>query len=93
MLILFVKFFSSLTISLILYSLYLYGVSFGKEITKCHPLQPLSASEVQLAVKLLKLMPEFSPSIRIVSIMLKEPSKEIIYAIGDKWEVRVYNSL
>uniref|UniRef100_A0A914CBG0 Amine oxidase n=1 Tax=Acrobeloides nanus TaxID=290746 RepID=A0A914CBG0_9BILA len=31
-------------------------------------------------------MPEFSPSIRIVSIMLKEPSKEIIYAIGDKWE-------
>uniref|UniRef100_A0A914D430 Amine oxidase n=1 Tax=Acrobeloides nanus TaxID=290746 RepID=A0A914D430_9BILA len=31
-------------------------------------------------------MPEFSPTIRIASIMLKEPSKEIIYALGDKWE-------
>uniref|UniRef100_A0A914ECW0 Amine oxidase n=1 Tax=Acrobeloides nanus TaxID=290746 RepID=A0A914ECW0_9BILA len=31
-------------------------------------------------------MPEFSPTIRVASLMLKEPSKEIIYAIEDKWE-------
>jgi len=45
-----------------------------------HPLEPLDASEVQKSVFLLKTMPEFTPSTRIISIMLKEPPKERVYA-------------
>jgi primary-amine oxidase len=45
-----------------------------------HPLEPLDASEIQKSVFLLKTMPEFTPSTRIISIMLKEPPKESVYA-------------
>ncbi|MGB9417684.1 MAG: primary-amine oxidase [Acidobacteriaceae bacterium] len=45
-----------------------------------HPLQPLISSEIQTAVKLLQALPPFTPATRIISIMLKEPSKEFVYA-------------
>jgi primary-amine oxidase len=45
-----------------------------------HPLQPLIASEIQTAVKLLQALPSFTPATRIISIMLKEPAKELVYA-------------
>jgi len=44
-----------------------------------HPLEPLTASEIQAAVTLLRSHPEFTPTTRIISIMLKEPPKEIVY--------------
>ena len=44
-----------------------------------HPLEPLSASEVQAAVQLLKAQPSFTNTTRIISIMLKEPGKALIY--------------
>ena len=40
-----------------------------------HPLSPLSAVEVQAAVALVKALPEFSATVRIISIMLEEPSR------------------
>ena len=43
-----------------------------------HPLRPLDSSEVQCAVCLLKTLPHFTPKTRIVSIMLKEPAKELV---------------
>jgi primary-amine oxidase len=45
-----------------------------------HPLQPLNSSEIQAAVKLLQALPSFTPATRIISIMLKEPAKELVYA-------------
>ncbi len=45
-----------------------------------HPLQPLSAEEVESAVSLLRAQPTFNESTRIVSIMLKEPPKEQVHA-------------
>jgi primary-amine oxidase len=48
-----------------------------------HPLQPLISSEVQTAVKLLQALPSFTPTTRIISIMLKEPAKELVYAWPD----------
>jgi primary-amine oxidase len=48
-----------------------------------HPLQPLIASEIQTAVKLLQALPSFTPATRIISIMLKEPAKELVYAWPD----------
>uniref|UniRef100_A0A914C2W9 Amine oxidase n=1 Tax=Acrobeloides nanus TaxID=290746 RepID=A0A914C2W9_9BILA len=50
---------------------------------KTHILQPLDSNEVQVAVHLLKNNHEFNASTRFVSIMLKEPAKELIYAIND----------
>ncbi len=44
-----------------------------------HPLEPLTASEVQDAVRLLKDLPSFQPTTRIISIMLKEPKKASVY--------------
>jgi primary-amine oxidase len=44
-----------------------------------HPLEPLSAAEIEVAVQFLKKLPEFNPSIRIISIILKEPPKESVY--------------
>lgn len=45
-----------------------------------HPLEPLNAQEVDAAVALLKTVPEFNNSTRIISIMLKEPAKETVHA-------------
>ena len=44
-----------------------------------HPLEPLAASEVMQAVSLLKTLPGFTPTTRIISIMLREPTKTAIY--------------
>ena len=48
-----------------------------------HPLEPLSALEVQEAVKLLQAAPSHTPATRIISIMLKEPPKAAVYAWPD----------
>jgi primary-amine oxidase len=48
-----------------------------------HPLQPLLSSEIQTAVKLLQALPSFTPATRIISIMLKEPAKKLVYAWPD----------
>ena len=47
---------------------------------KIHPLEPLSAAEVALSVQLLKAHPVFTPTSRIVSIMLREPDKALVHA-------------
>jgi primary-amine oxidase len=44
-----------------------------------HPLEPLAASEVMQAVSLLKTLPYFTPTMRIISIMLREPTKTAVY--------------
>jgi primary-amine oxidase len=44
-----------------------------------HPLEPLSAPEIQAAVRLLQAQPSFTRMTRIISIMLKEPPKAIVY--------------
>ncbi|HEX4165194.1 MAG TPA: primary-amine oxidase [Bryobacteraceae bacterium] len=49
------------------------------EARSSHPLEPLSALEIQQAVKLLAALPGFSPAIRIISIMLQEPPKRSVY--------------
>jgi primary-amine oxidase len=47
---------------------------------KIHPLEPLSSAEVALSVQLLKAHPVFTPTSRIVSIMLREPDKALVHA-------------
>jgi primary-amine oxidase len=44
-----------------------------------HPLEPLSATEIQHAVATLKGLKDFGPSARIISIMLSEPAKATVY--------------
>ena len=44
-----------------------------------HPLEPLSASEVQKAVQLLKSLAAFTHTMRIISISLREPNKSFVY--------------
>src|ERR1700761_1596230 len=48
-----------------------------------HPLEPLSASEIQNAVKQLEQEPFFTKTTRIISVMLKEPCKACVYAWND----------
>ena len=45
-----------------------------------HPLEPLTAAEVQQAVAMIKALPFFTPTTRIISIQLKEPPKSIVHA-------------
>ena len=45
-----------------------------------HPLEPLTADEVNQAVRLLKASPEFNATTRIISISLLEPKKDAVYA-------------
>ncbi len=45
-----------------------------------HPLEPLSAAEVAEAVRLIRAIPSFNPTTRIISIMLKEPAKDLVHA-------------
>jgi primary-amine oxidase len=44
-----------------------------------HPLEPLSESEVQQAVELLRALPTWTAETRIISITLKEPAKAAVY--------------
>jgi len=44
-----------------------------------HPLEPLSASEVQQAVQLLRTLEAFTKTTRIISISLHEPKKSLVY--------------
>ena len=48
-----------------------------------HPLEPLSSSEIQDAVNLLRKDSSFTPTTRIISVMLKEPAKSCVYAWKD----------
>jgi primary-amine oxidase len=45
-----------------------------------HPLEPLSAEEVQTAVRLLQSYKLWNADTRIISIMLKEPAKNLVHA-------------
>ncbi len=44
-----------------------------------HPLEPLNAAEVQQAVQLLQDLGKVTPTIRFVSVSLKEPPKEVVH--------------
>jgi primary-amine oxidase len=44
-----------------------------------HPLEPLTASEIKQAVHLLKTLPIFTQTTRIISIILREPEKSFVY--------------
>jgi primary-amine oxidase len=48
--------------------------------TFSHPLEPLTAQEVQLAVALLKDAGKVTPTTRFVSVSLKEPDKAFVHA-------------
>jgi len=45
-----------------------------------HPLEPLTAQEIETAVELLKAVPSCTATTRIISIMLKEPPKELVHS-------------
>ncbi|MBS1824140.1 MAG: primary-amine oxidase [Acidobacteria bacterium] len=45
-----------------------------------HPLEPLTAAEVERAIALLRATPEFTSATRLISVMLKEPPKELVHA-------------
>ncbi len=45
-----------------------------------HPLEPLSADEVQQAVGMLKKLGKVTPTTRFVSVSLKEPRKDLVHA-------------
>jgi primary-amine oxidase len=49
-----------------------------------HPLEPLGAQEIQQAVQILKAHPCFSQDTRVISIMLNEPAKDLVYAWTDR---------
>ncbi len=53
-----------------------------------HPLEPLTASEVQLAVSLLKDLGKVTPTTRFVSVSLKEPGKEFVHRFTGKEPIR-----
>lgn len=48
-----------------------------------HPLEPLSADEVQQAVQLLKSLGKVTPTTRFVSISLKEPPKASVHGLSN----------
>ena len=49
-----------------------------------HPLEPLTADEVQLAVSLLKDNRKVTPTTRFVSVSLKEPPKDFVHTFTGK---------
>jgi primary-amine oxidase len=53
-----------------------------------HPLEPLTAAEVQLAVHLLKDNGKVTPTTRFVSVTLKEPPKESVHRYSGKEPIR-----
>ena len=44
-----------------------------------HPLEPLTAIEITQAVDLLRTMPQFTATTRVISIILREPDKAFVY--------------
>ncbi|MEO8659350.1 MAG: primary-amine oxidase [Bryobacteraceae bacterium] len=46
-----------------------------------HPLEPLSAEEVQAAISLVRTVPGFNEATRIISVMLMEPAKELVHSL------------
>jgi primary-amine oxidase len=58
-------------------------------ITARHPLEPLTADEVQKAVRLLNESGKVTPTTRFVSVALKEPDKSVAYGFrGDRPSAR-----
>ena len=53
-----------------------------------HPLEPLTAQEVQLAVALLKELGKVTPTTRFVSVSLKEPDKAFVHRFTGKEPTR-----
>src|SRR5262249_45258252 len=53
-----------------------------------HPLEPLTASEVQLAVSLLKDHAKVTPTTRFLSVSLKEPDKQAVHRFTGKEPIR-----
>src|SRR6266705_2538492 len=53
-----------------------------------HPLEPLTADEVQLAVSLLKNPGKATPTTRFVSVSLKEPDKEFVHRFTGREPIR-----
>src|SRR5580704_6737332 len=49
-----------------------------------HPLEPLSAKEVQLAVKILRDSGKVTPTTRFVTVSLREPGKALVHAFNGK---------
>ena len=49
-----------------------------------HPLEPLTAQEVQLAVTILKDAGKVTPTTRFISVSLKEPAKETVHRFTGK---------
>jgi primary-amine oxidase len=56
--------------------------------TVSHPLEPLTAAEVQLAVLLLKDAGKVTPTTRFVSVSLKEPDKAFVHAFTGKEAIK-----
>ena len=53
-----------------------------------HPLEPLTAAEVQLAVRLLRDAGKVTPTTRFVSVSLKEPAKESVHRFKSGTPIR-----
>ncbi|MFO0798523.1 MAG: primary-amine oxidase [Gemmataceae bacterium] len=53
-----------------------------------HPLEPLSAAEVQQAVRLLRADGKVTPTTRFVSVSLREPPKELVHGFTGRDAVR-----
>ena len=51
----------------------------ASEVQCSHPLEPLSAAEIQQAVSLLRQLGKVTPSTRFVSVRLKEPRKDAVH--------------
>jgi primary-amine oxidase len=52
--------------------------------TVTHPLEPLTAEEVQAAVRILKDAGKVTPTTRFVSVALREPPKKLVHAFDGK---------
>jgi len=53
-----------------------------------HPLEPLTAAEVRLAVTILKDAGKVTRTTRFVSVSLKEPSKELVHGFDGRQPIR-----
>ena len=56
-------------------------------VSVTHPLEPLTAAEVEQAVALLKKEGKVTPTTRFVSVSLKEPSKEFVHGFAGKTKI------
>jgi primary-amine oxidase len=53
-----------------------------------HPLEPLTADEITMTVKILREGKQLGKTIRFVSVVLKEPSKEYVKRFSANGEMR-----